>query len=70
MPFLINTWQVTLFASRQIQSVMLIRLDVCVSVCAIEQPTFKCPGDFWLKGILLVLACIYIKNVWGGGFGS
>ena len=32
-----------------------------MSVCAIEKPTFKCPGYLWLKGILLVFSCIYIK---------
>ena len=41
-----------------------VRLSVCVRNC--KTPTFRCPGDFWLKNVFLILAyndTIFKKNV-------
>ena len=51
------------FGPRLIQSTIRnVRQTVCLWYCG--KPTSRCPGDLWLKGASLKLACHYIFSSW------
>ena len=43
-----------------------VAMSVCLSVCLFscdKTPTSRCPGDFWSKGISLILACLLLASL-------